>query len=564
MKEQLPTPEFDADKYERPNQNWICGHAAEGKACRVGPDFKGGCRATFECQPVIETKEGESKGRWRCTRIAEYGGPCATGPGPTGTCARPITKCVPLCTIRNKRKLFTLSVAAFTLAVLLVGLFGPFRGRIINPGALSSSHSTDAFAKMAGTSGDIANCKACHPTAEGGPRRWLGAAFGARPGPFHFRDLAADLPLEMNAIDHSCAQCHKAHTFHEPNVVRDHSCSACHREHHGPGPMAKPTDANCVSCHGNADVMQSSYEEGKTLPPSAFDFHPDLGRVVFKAPRPERGYTKVIHSFAADHPEFQVVAERIKDPNTLRFNHALHLTSPRIQPLGGKKLECNDCHKPDAAGVLHLKISYDENCKSCHSLQFDPKNPELRIPHGNAEHVRAFLRSLPQQYADFGARMKNISGHRELEEFVRNQISQLQERFNSGEELERRVFFSDARSGPVAKVAGLGNLGPARFPGCAYCHQVAATDDGAPAVSKPIVPDRWFMRGEFVHAKHFKVDCARCHDAIHSRETSDVLLPTKASCTECHSPQGGVASNCSECHDYHTPRRDNAIVSARK
>src|SRR6058998_2314102 len=40
MKEQLPSPEFNSGQYERPNQNWICGNAAEGKPCRIGPDAK--------------------------------------------------------------------------------------------------------------------------------------------------------------------------------------------------------------------------------------------------------------------------------------------------------------------------------------------------------------------------------------------------------------------------------------------------------------------------------------------------------------------------------------------
>jgi hypothetical protein len=412
--------------------------------------------------------------------------------------------------------------------------------------------------------GDIANCKACHQNAEGGPRRWLGAAFGASPGPFQFRALAAAAPPEMNAIDQSCAHCHKTHSFHEPNVARDHSCSACHQEHHGPGPMAAPTDANCLSCHANAAVMQASYEKGRTLPAAAFDFRPDLGRIVFKAPRPERGYTKVIHSFAMDHPEFQVLANQVKDPNTLRFNHALHLSSPRVQPLGGKGLECGDCHKPEATGALHLKITYEENCKSCHSLQFDVHNPELRVPHGNAEHVRAFLSSLPEQYRNFAGSVKGITGQREAEEFVQRQMRQLREQFSSVQELEKRVFFSDARAGPVSKVAGLGDLGAARFPGCAYCHQVAAVEDGGPTVIKPLTPDRWLVRGGFDHSKHFKVDCAKCHDAVHSRETSDVLLPGKTTCSECHSAQGGVASNCSACHSYHSRIADPGSESVQR
>jgi hypothetical protein len=250
-----------------------------------------------------------------------------------------------------------------------------------------------------------------------------------------------------------------------------------------------------------------------------------------------------------------VLAERIKDPNPLRFNHQLHLTSPNIAPLKGRKLECADCHKPDAAGIFHLKISYAEDCQSCHSLQFDVNNPDLTVPHGNAGHVRAFLRSLPAQYADLAAKREGITGQRERDAFVQQQLAQLRPQYASGEELEQRMFFGDARTAPVAKIAEQGDRGPAKFPGCAYCHVVKASDSGVPEVSPPFMFDRWLIRGQFDHGKHFKVTCTQCHDAEHSRETSDVLLPTKASCAECHSPQGGVADGCSTCHSYHSPRK---------
>ena len=89
MSEQLPAPDFDAQHYARPNQNWICGHACEGNACQQGPDAKGRCCATAECKPILETKPGETKGRWRCTRS---GGECESGPLPDGSCGRPIAK----------------------------------------------------------------------------------------------------------------------------------------------------------------------------------------------------------------------------------------------------------------------------------------------------------------------------------------------------------------------------------------------------------------------------------------------------------------------------------------
>jgi len=308
--------------------------------------------------------------------------------------------------------------------------------------------------------------------------------------------------------------------------------------------------------------MEASIAIGKLQPPAAFDYRPERGRVLFKTPRPERGYTKIIHSFATDHPEFQVLAEKLKDSDTLKFNHQLHLTSVALR--NGKKLNCSDCHKPDAAGVYYLKISYEENCESCHPLKFDVDNPGLALPHGDAAHVRDFVRSLPERYADFAAKKKEITGRRQIENFVQQQMKQIREQAGSGEELEQRVFFSDAKTAPVARIGERGAIGAARFPGCAYCHEVTPSGNEVPQVTKPIIPDRWLIRARFDHGKHFKVACTTCHETEHSRQTSDILLPSKQTCAACHSGEGGVAHNCSTCHGYHSPRREQRTIQAAR
>jgi hypothetical protein len=63
--------------------------------------------------------------------------------------------------------------------------------------------------------------------------------------------------------------------------------------------------------------------------------------------------------------------------------------------------------------------------------------------------------------------------------------------------------------------------------------------------------DRWMPHANFNHAKHTSVKCDDCHHAIQSRETSDILMPDKASCVRCHSPQGKVVAECMTCHTYH-------------
>ena len=85
--------------------------------------------------------------------------------------------------------------------------------------------------------------------------------------------------------------------------------------------------------------MEASYQKGKTIVAGAFDFRPSLGRLLFNPPRPERGYTKVFTSFV-DHPEFQIIAEKLNESDTLKFNHQRHFADDISALNDGKKLDC--------------------------------------------------------------------------------------------------------------------------------------------------------------------------------------------------------------------------------
>ena len=84
----------------------------------------------------------------------------------------------------------------------------------------------------------------------------------------------------------------------------------------------------------------------------------------------------------------------------------------------------------------------------------------------------------------------------------------------------------------------------ASFAGCAFCHEVKPVANSAPVITKPVLVDRWLPLAKFNHAKHASVKCDDCHHAAQSRETSDVLIPLKANCVVCHSPQGKIVSEC--------------------
>jgi class III cytochrome C family protein len=436
---------------------------------------------------------------------------------------------------RRARRLVSLLAIFGTVAgIWFFSKFG--RETFFNSGPISSNHATIAK-----------DCGACHERLSDPPRKVTDVLKD------RFRHGVAFEP-----IDRKCETCHKQHSFHEANVVQNRSCSACHQEHQGSGPMKLVASSNCITCHGNSTTMAAAAEKGMQLPQGGFHRHPHQPQqVVFELPRPPRGYTETFASFADAHPEFQLIRDKARDPDVLRFNHQRHF-APDIPPVSGKALDCNYCHKPEPSGQLYQRITFTNNCQACHSLQFDPRNPELKIPHGDVQLVRTFLRTLPAQYADYARLKKGKSTDREVQSFVSEQIKSLRENFRSGDELEQAVFFTTDAYKPQRQM-GAGTR--ARFSGCAFCHEVKAVAKSAPAITKPILMDRWMPQANFNHLKHQSVKCDDCHHASQSHDTSDVLMPIKANCVTCHSPTRKVTSECITCHTFHASPAAQTVIA---
>jgi hypothetical protein len=426
---------------------------------------------------------------------------------------------------RRTRLIVTLlSILGGLIAIFLFQKRGP--EKFFNAGKLSAEHANL-----------IDNCKACHDS---------------QIAPQNIRATLRDRfhnGVAFDAIDRKCETCHQQHTFHEANVVQNKSCSACHMEHQGPTPMKAVASSHCATCHNNSATMTASAQKGTQMNLHAQDrhLHPPQ-QVVLQLPRPPDGFTKTFAAFWENHPEFQLKRVNARDPDVLRFNHQRHFAAD-IPPVNGQKLDCNYCHKTQPDGRFYQRISFTANCQACHSLQFDARNPEMRIPHGDVDLVRTFLRTLPAQYADY-ARLKKAIPEREVAGFVGQQIKQLRDQFHSGDELERAVFFTTNPYKPQEKMAASTR---ANFTGCAFCHDVKQVRNASPSITKPILIDRWMLRSDFNHAKHTSVKCDDCHHAAQSRDTADALMPSKANCITCHSPQGKVVAECITCHNYHAP-----------
>ncbi len=546
MKDQLPSPDFERGRYERPNEDWICGHTCEGKPCRLGPTAAGSCRASAECRPMLVLQPGQEKGHWKCTRPREHGGPCADGPGPDGSCGCPIVSCSPQRSLRNVRGRITWAAIALTVAFLLVALAGPWRWKFISPGRLSATHQGAGFDAISRERFGQPGCVGCHQAGEAGLGQWLLVAYNSDPGMLQFGKLARATTREETRMDRqNCVACHRGYERHQPDVVHAHSCSSCHLEHQGTR-MLPPTDAGCAHCHADATTLASFVASAGKIPAAEFELPVGPGVVAFRAPRPPGGRVSAFRSFADGHPNFATLTSGAKDPDTLRFPHATHLGN--TVSLGGRSLACADCHQPDADGAYMKHPTFDRNCRVCHALQFDPFNPELTLPHGSVDAVRGIVRSLPLLYTDL-ARSKGITRADDTAEWSRRAQNKIRATLGGGDQLlELALFTPDPRTVDPK----LSSDRRAQLAGCAYCHEVKRDAEHLAIVTPPVIPDRWMTAARFSHAKHVQQSCAECHATTGaSLNASDINLPARQSCVRCHSPNGGAPAGCATCHSFH-------------
>jgi hypothetical protein len=321
--------------YDRPNEPWICGWAASGQPCRVGPDRRGRCQATFECQP---RRNGD---RWECTRPASAGGCCAEGPSPNGTCSHAIPRCMPMRSQRSRRGQITGATFAALLGLLALILGGKSAAWLVEPGPLSVRH------------GGIQQCSACHTRFADGPIGWLHAAFVAAPAAATARPClvchnVGEHPLSAHSLDRSTltrlgqevvaaaapsgdAAAHKlavptAAAFTLPAVARrDVACSACHREHRGAAArLTSVHSAICQTCH----VSQFD---------SLADGHPEFADFPF-------------------HRRTRIIFDHAK-----HFDQDFAQSKKALVPAG-----CTGCHAPDPAGKAMVVKSFATACGACH------------------------------------------------------------------------------------------------------------------------------------------------------------------------------------------------------
>ncbi len=317
--------------YDRPQDEWTCGRAAEGCPCVFGPGNDGECRATTQCLPA---KKGD---RWVCTRAISLGGPCERGPQPDGACGCPVPPCTPLQSLRARRRDWTWLTASFAAGVVLLALWGWTRVAWSNPGPVSAAHAMSAQ-----------RCADCHNETALIP---LTAAEHAQRTSEHNQlclkchDLGTQGRSPHGVAEAQLAELTrrtKAGATPPPLLQRaaqalgtggpgELACATCHQEHHGrDANIQRLTDQQCQVCH--------------------------------QAP---------FASFTSGHPGFTDYPATRR--TRLQFDHVTHwqkhFADPRLAATA--PTSCAHCHEPAADGRKMLVRGFEQTCAQCHAGQIE-------------------------------------------------------------------------------------------------------------------------------------------------------------------------------------------------
>jgi hypothetical protein len=362
-------------------------------------------------------------------------------------------------------------------------------------------------------------------------------------GPLHSAHSAASTDCQSCHVvafervpDDACIACHEVsrHVSGDTHaVLGERRCASCHLEHNEPPQLVKQHQGLCADCHRNLPDDVALENAGDFL----LD-HPGFKVSLLQPEANAAGDTEwtVQHLLLAD--------AQSADRSNLQFNHAAHLDEAGLlTPDGRRVIDCAECHQPEPGGARMRPIRMDENCASCHSLNFDPDDPRRAVPHGDPE---AVMQVLIEYYS---ARL-------------------LGDDPDAGEQRIRRpgraLTRADRdRAAAEAKVRALQvaeDLFERRV--CANCHEVSRSGNEAlPWKVEPVkLTERFFPHAIFTHATHetAATACDSCHGASTSETSSDVLIPAIETCRDCHgsavarhNDAAQTPSTCIMCHSFH-------------
>ena len=320
--------------------------------------------------------------------------------------------------------------------------------------------------------------------------------------------------------DQACVHCHQDTAPHiaDPELqkrslkaahrfIGSMRCAECHQEHKAPHPLARQDNDMCIKCHGAIRTI-----DRETKLPNIRDFekqHPDF-KLSFKTGPNAKDTVRIPQADKA----------KLIEKSGLVFPHNQHVG--KVQGPNGiwdvRELACTSCHQAEGKEMRFKALSYKNNCSTCHTgeLQVGPKDHKLTLPHGDEQSMfNALKLYAPKEFDRYSDQLKNN--------------------------------------------------------GCAYCHEVQATQagDDLPWRTAPLhLNNDWFSKAQFNHAAHRTQQCTSCHKVEESTSSADVAIPDRQSCLQCHSGNTQrykrIASSCMSCHNFHNAHQGYDLITGAK
>ncbi len=356
--------------------------------------------------------------------------------------------------------------------------------------------------------------------------------------------------------DDSCLSCHADTNHHFDTALHDVSkldgqrCASCHIEHDEPSNIISQNDKLCSSCH--ADMATSGAVDTELVDVDSFGSEQ---RGKSSSPHPNIKVSMLVPEGKADAMTWSIrrvsLKDKPKEQSNLIFPHDVHMNPEGIEaPSGDTVLACNDCHVTDDAGKLMQPVTMENNCRACHTLVFDPNDPEREVPHGEPDTV---LLTLEEYYSRQFLResLGRAPTPQEVREFVLRR---------PGKSVVRRAEQALNLASPWGKAQSVAQEMFEKTT-CKTCHQVSIDESGDHLSKWRVDPikltKQWMPKHDFDHYSHRTTDCSLCHDASSSEQSSDVLMPDLEVCEACHTGvrthENKSPTSCVTCHSFHLP-----------
>ena len=444
-------------------------------------------------------------------------------------------------------------------------------------------------------------------------------------GAIHHANQVTLIGIGSDGRQHAarCAACHIEHRGHEALMASsDAFCTRCHADlaNHD----AKPHELVLQTAVTRFDSSHHP-QFGRLLPttnpsnresvwydttPLAFNHAKHMPMEQIKA-RCDLCHNPMALQPIATHPTGQAISPPFLTDRDLAFQGHDHPLRPPPWP-------------SDVAGSFGQRymqpVSYARHCASCHTMKLKAMDPdykptvadnEVLLPHADLEIVRRAiehelsvgLTAAPDGFKGPGKKASaggapRIPGRKppaessgpatiKKAEWLRHNAQFILHSINN----DRSSTFP-AFTGTIPDESAISDTAELSDPQfvdlytawvalnqCNECHHIsgsfpALTSDASSQAGQSLstlptgipsgIPRRWFVNSRFDHGSHRNLMCTACHfKAPTSEKTTDVLLPERGMCIQCHHPtkeaNAGASVSCITCHNFHDRTKERSL-----